>query len=496
MKRRDFIALAGAAALPTPAFARVPPTALTAFQSSFADPVEALGPTRVRFDRSLPPALSGTLFRNGPARMQRGAMRYLHWFDGDGMIQSYRLSGNEMVHQARMVRTSRYVAEEKAGRFLWGGFGTGFPSARAVRRPDDVNVANISVLPLERELLALWEGGSAWRVDPLSLDTLGRKVFSPETDGLPFSAHPRTDPDGRIWSFGYAAGSGKLVLYDIEASGRLNRVELINAPNADMVHDFAITERYLVFVLMPVSADLDAAPDEGIVRQGFLRRLRWEDERPVIVLLVDKSTLTVAHRFELVPFFAFHFGNAWEDGGAVRIEVAQAPPFDISMRTIENATVGTPLGAPHDCHPAMDIVLDPLRGRARTQALPRACAEFPRFDQRYTGLKTTRLIALIRAPSMPDEVFGYNAVVTIDRIGGRTQSFDYGEFSIAEEHVFVPGPGAREGAGWLIGTVYDWHAGRTELTVLDAGAVADGPIARAPLPYALPLGLHGQFVPS
>ena len=34
------------------------------------------------------------------------------------------------------------------------------------------------------------------------LPTKGFKVWSPETAGAPFSAHPRRAPDGTVWSFG------------------------------------------------------------------------------------------------------------------------------------------------------------------------------------------------------------------------------------------------------------------------------------------------------
>lgn len=498
MQRRELLATVGnlgaAATLgaTTRALAGTPVPAVTAFSSSFLDVPESRGPTRVQFDRPLPEQLSGTVFRNGPARMQRGATRYRHWFDGDGMVHSFRMHGASLTHRSRMVRTSRYVAEEAAGRFLWDGFGTGFVDARTTRQPDDVNVANISVLPMGDELLALWEAGSAWRIDPLTLETLGRKVFSEDTDGVSFSAHPRVDRDGRIWNFGYMSGSGKLVLYDIAPSGRLQRTALIDAPNADMVHDFAITERFLVFVLMPIEY-LDNKPPTGV---GFLQRLHWNADAPVIALLVDKSTLAVVHRFELAPFHAFHLGNAWEDGDTVRIEVAQAPAFDALMRHVENATVGAPPGPALAGEPALDISLDLRRGRAHSDKLPVTFSDFPRYDLRHSGSRTTRLSLLTRGSSMPREVFGFNTVVSLDRRGEQLQRHEYGEHAIAEEHLFVPAPGGREGQGWLVGTVFDWRAGRTELAVLDAGAVDAGPIARAQLPYSLPLGFHGQFVPG
>ncbi len=458
-----------------------------AFASSFTAPAESLGPTRVRFDRRLPAGLAGTLYRNGPARMQRGATRYRHWFDGDGMVHSFAIAGDTLVHRARMVHTDRYRAEAAAGRFLWDGFGTTIAGARAPGSPDTLNVGNISVLPLGDELLALWEAGSAWRIDPATLATRGRKVFSPETDGLSFSAHPRVDPDGRIWNFGYRSGSGKLAIYDLERNGRLNRAVVVDAPNAEMVHDFAITERHLVFVLMPIRHA------EGGARRAFVERLAWDAQGAVVVLLVEKATLAVSRRFELPAFFAFHFGNAWTEGDTVRVEAARSAPFAELMRAIGRATLGEPPGPLAREH-AADLVLDLRAGHGRIESLPVAGAEFPRYDARFTGRATTRLVMLARAESMPEDAFGFNAVLALDRRRQQVRRFDYGAHTIAEEHVLVPARGGAEGTGWIVGTAYDWRAGRTMLSVFDAAAPDAGPIARASLPYRLPLGLHGQFV--
>lgn len=482
---------AGAALTSTVAFART--DSLGAFASSFKNVPAIMGPSRIRFDQPLPRGLAGTLYRNGPARMSRGDTRYRHWFDGDGMIQSFKISGQEMVHQGRVIATERSQAEAAAGRFLWPGFGTTFDDARSVRSPDDVNVANISVLPLGDELLALWEAGSAWKIDPDTLATLGKKTFSADTIGLPFSAHPRVDPNGTVWNFGYMSGSGKLVLYELARGGSLKRVQLIDAPNAEMVHDFAITERYLVFVLMPIRFERN----RGRAGAAFLDRLNWDPSGHVDVLLVDKSTLTVARRFELPPFFAFHLGNAWEDGETIRIEVARAPGFDSLMQAISQATLGLPvqpLARPH----AMQIELNMRVGSARTVNLPVAGADFPRFDQRFTGQKTSQLFMMAdadgQASGQPDRTFGFNQLLAIDTASESVQRWTYDKSLIAEEHLFVPDAGKPEGTGWLLGTVYDAENHSSSLNVFDARAVAAGPIASARLPYHLPLGLHGQFV--
>ena len=80
---------------------------------------------------------------------------------------------------------------------------------------------------------------------------------------------------------------------------------------------------------------------------------------------------------------------------------------------------------------------------------------------------------------------------------GATQRFDYGAEWMAEEHILVPehsAAGAR--ARWIVGTALDLRRKETVLSVFLAADVADGPVAQARLPYALPIGLHGCFTPS
>jgi carotenoid cleavage dioxygenase len=82
----------------------------------------------------------------------------------------------------------------------------------------------------------------------------------------------------------------------------------------------------------------------------------------------------------------------------------------------------------------------------------------------------------------------------IDVTSGREQRFDFGDGVLVEEHVVVPRPGrSGERDAWLLGTAYDARRDATLLNLFDAARVGDGPIAQAVLPYALPLGFHGNF---
>lgn len=496
MNRRDFHHLGAAAAAlaltPAPASAATPPAGAPAnrfWTEAFEGVPEAYPPLRVAFDRPLPPALRGTLFRNGPARMRRGDTRYGHWFDGDGMVHAFRLQGDAVEHQARMVRTDKYREEEVAGRFLRDGFGTAVPGSLPGASADELNPGNISVLPLGGELLALWEAGSPWRIDPDTLETRGRKVWSQASNGLSFSAHPRIDSDGTVWNFGYRPGSGKLALWRLRPDGSLAQLRLIDAPNADMVHDFAITDRHLVFLLMPLRIDPEAP-----ARASFVDRLRWREGEPSVLLLVDKDTLAVTHRRELPGAAFLHLGNAWREADSVVLEVmafGSMPGFTGSVRA---AFAGQPA-------PSLDSVMLELRAslngpQVAVVPMPLRDAEFPVWDARRTSQPTRHLMSVTRSASLPAEAFGFNALARFDRSSGQVSRFDLGAGMLADEHLFVARPGGAQGEGWLIGTAHDRHAARTVLSVFDAAALADGPISQAVLPRRLPPGFHGRFQPA
>lgn len=470
-------------------------TAEQAWRSSYAPfdgprkpPVEA---RNLAVQGRWPAGLRGTLYRVGPARRQLGGVALTHWFDGDGMVQAFRFDGHGKVsHRGALLATPKLLEEEAAGRLLYPGFGARVPDARPVTSPDQLNVANINLLPAAggRDLYALWEAGSALAIDPQTLEAKGFKAWSPDTRGLPFSAHPRVAPDGAVWSFGYLPGSGRLVLYEIDPQGVLRRQHVMAAPQADMVHDFAITERYLVFLLMPLRFQRG---NEVAADASFLQRYRWDAGAPLVAMLIDKADFSEVRRFELPGTGVFHLGNAWEQGGVVHVGFAEQPAI---LQLMHSLRVDAMAGA--GALPSTQWVtlrLDVVSGRAVREEHGLADVEFPRFDPRVCGQASRFTVMLQRSARMNASVVGMDTVLAL--FGERVRRFSYGDGWIAEEHLFVPrSRRAREGEGWVLGTAYHWPSERTTLSVFDASVVGAGPVARVALPYGLPLGLHGQFV--
>lgn len=450
-------------------------------------------PMAMQVEGRWPAGLRGRLLRNGPARHEVGDLRYHHLFDGDGMVQEYRIGADGITHRGRFVRTDKFVAERAAGRPMRQAFGTRVEGAAPPTSADSMNTANTSVVHHAGELLALWEGGSATRLDAHDLSTLGRKTWSRELAGMPFSAHPRRDADGSLWNFGVSSGAGLLSVYRIAPDGRLAGHATLPVPSVAMVHDFAITARHLVFLLPPLVFDVERARDCG----SFLEAHVWQPRLGLRVLVLDKADPAAPGRwFELPAGFVFHIGNACEQGGVLRLDCVRSPDAWHATTGLRRMMRGEFVA--HEFAAVTLIELDLASGRARQTVLPHA-GEFPRVDPRVTGQRYTQVFTALRLN--PGDRPGYDAVMRLHVTDGRVDHHRYGPDLMVEEHIFVPRPArhggtGREGDGWLLGSVLDLRAQAMRLSVFDAQHLADGPIARATLPRVMPLGLHAIFVPE
>lgn len=437
----------------------------------------------------LPAGLGGAFYRNGPARHMLGGQRYHHLFDGDGMVQKYTLSARGIAHEGRFVRTEKFLVDSAAGRPVRAAFGTQPPGAEPIGAPDAINVANTSVVNHGGNLMALWEGGSATVLDPRTLATRELKVWSPEYAGMPFSAHPKIEPDGTLWNFGVTSSLGLLSIYRVRPSGELALATTLKVPDIAMVHDFAVTERHLVFLLPPLVFDRDRS-EAG---ETFLDSHVWKPELGMRVLVLDKDRLDAPRWFELPTGFVFHVGNACEDRGVIRLDYIRSPSAWNAMTGLKELMQGRYEPREHPSVALMEIDLQ--AGRARQQLLPQV-AEFPRVDPRVVGRRYSQVFSAARID--PGDRPGFDAVARLDVTSGQRDFYRYGRDVMVEEHVFVPrreGSG-REGDGWLVGTALDLERRQMLFSVFDARRLADGPVAQATMPRVMPLGLHGIFVPA
>ena len=448
------------------------------------------GPGQIVLRGRWPAELRGRFYRNGPALMERGTERYHHWFDGDGMVQQFTIGDGRVSHRGRLVRTSKLKLEQQAGRFLMSALGTQIDGGPAASGPDAFNVANTNAIEHAGRVLALWEGGSAYGLDPKDLSTQGPITWRKDLQQVPFSAHPKVDASGHLWNFGTSGAA--IVAWHIDPQGALAGVQLGQSPYpGGMVHDMAVTERYLVVPLPPVSLDFSQPAGDGP------RRFAMKAGEPLRVLVMAKADISQRRVFELPPQMVFHVGNAHETGdGRVVLSYIAAPDAWFLDQSAVALMAARPQAAGHV---GLQIAtLDMDNGKATLQAVPGE-VEFPRIDPRRIARSgADRARFLVTGAAWKTATQHSNALLhgvqVLDVETGRARRFDYGEQVVAEEHIVVPKPGKTgELDAWLLGTTYDARRQATVLNVLDAAHVEDGPIAQAVLPYMLPLGFHGNF---
>lgn len=424
-----------------------------------------------------PAGLNGVLYRNGPGHFTRGGTALGHWFDGDGLIRAFRINEDGARLSARFVDTPKRRRDERAGAFVTTGFGTAGDPDAGLRHADDANAANTSLLMVQDRLWALWEAGSPFVVDPDNLETEGAKTLRADLAHMPFSAHPKIEPDGRIWNFGLSFGETRAFLWRLSPNGAVEATALLNLPRAAYVHDWAMTRTKLILPLAPWIAEGDLPP--------YVARLRWRPEKGMKALVIDKDDFGNRRIYDLPAGFLFHTGGASEDpDGVIRFDacVADAPTLD----AVDGARIvrGESMVRPEPV--AATITLRP-NGDASLVKTP-FTAEFPQT----AGGGRDRLFAATQGASAPQSSYRFNALMAIDWRRDDRAVFDCGSDILIEEHLFVSDPARRIG-GWLVGTGVNLKEAATELYVFDSEQLEDGPLAawRAPLP--LPLGFHGVW---
>ncbi|MGP1665712.1 MAG: carotenoid oxygenase family protein, partial [Rhodanobacter sp.] len=373
-------------------------------------------PRTLDVEGHVPAGLRGTLWRNGPARFSRAGVRYQHWFDGDGMIHAWDLDGQKASHRARFVGTGKYQREEAAGRFLLPASGTRIADSVPIRNSDDMNTANTAVFTHDGELYALWEGGSAYALDAQTLQAKGPKSWRADLTSVPFSAHPLHEPDGSVRNFGLLGKT--LVLWHLARAGEVLDARTVSLPFPGYLHAFSMTERYMVFVVLPYVAD---RRDDG---QPYFESLHWQPERGCRVLVVDKHDLDRLRWYGLPAGTTYHYGPAQQRGREIWLQacwhgcgVAALSPFQSEMRGVPQRV---------DKKASLQrIRLGLDNGRASMDMLMDGGVDFPMWDtsipDRGAAISTYALTGSDRSES------GYfDAVTKIDSDAGVVDRYSYG----------------------------------------------------------------------
>ena len=443
----------------------------------------------------IPPGLRGSLYRNGPARLERGGQRVGHWFDGDGAILRVNFTDSGATGLYRFVQTAAYQAEEKAGKLLFEGYGMTPPGPIWERFGKGIkNAANTSVIALPDKLLALWEGGQPHALDLQTLETWGLDNLAGLEDSLPYSAHPKQDPvTGEIYNFGVTFGrSGMLQIYRSDRTGTIQQKAAIPLDGLPMIHDFVLAGPYLVFFIPPLR--LSALPVLAKLK-SYSDSLEWQPDKGIQILVVDRNTLEVVSRVEAEPWFQWHFGNGYVDAdGTAVIDLVRYANFQQTNQYLKEVSTGqthTPAKGT-----LWQIRLNPTSGKIMSmqEVLDRGC-EFPVVAPHQVGQAARYTYLSVHRPDvdLSQELFG--AIARFDHKTGNLSTADLGENRYPMDPIYARDQAEPE-QGWILTVVFDGNTASSEVWIFDADRLHEQPVCRLALPSVIPLGFHGTWKPA
>ncbi|MBW4574168.1 MAG: carotenoid oxygenase family protein [Aphanothece sp. CMT-3BRIN-NPC111] len=433
----------------------------------------------------LPASLSGMFVRNGPNPQFPPRGRY-HWFDGDGMLHGLHISNGKATYRNRYIQTRGFKLEHEAGRAIWSGL-------LEPPQPDNPygtfkNVANTALVWHAGRFLALWEGGEPHAIELPSLNTVGSYTYEGKLIS-PFTAHPKVDATtGEMMFFGYSFGRPPYLQYSVvSAQGELLRTLPIDLPVGVMMHDFAITEHYTIFLDLP----LTFRPER--MQRGQPAFMFESDSPSRFGILPRHGDNSNIRWFEAPPCYIFHTLNAYEVGDEVVLVACR-----MNGSTVLDASA--PPQEHEGDNPRLQSDIPYLHrwrfnlktGAVQEEALDDQASEFPRVNEQRLG-QSTRYGYTAR--SAPGSIPKFDGLIKYDLETGSSQTHEFGRGRYGGEGVFAPRPNATaEDDGWLLTFVHDEVEKNSELVVVDASDMTAEPVARIIIPQRVPYGFHGSWV--
>jgi carotenoid cleavage dioxygenase-like enzyme len=495
---------AGAAAAqqaPPPAPAAGPPRGAappTDIAQRYAAPASR-GPTLFRVemdiancevDGKIPTDLSGAFFRVGP-----DAQFPLHQgnipFDGEGHVSRFQFNNGQVSFKSRFVRNERYVAQEKAGKILFPMYRNPYlddPSVKGKSR----GTHNTHIIHHNGMLLALKEDSPPAAMDLNTLATIDPVyTFKDQLKSKTFTAHPKLDSKtGNLIGFGYEAkghNTTDVNVFEYTPQGKKVWEAWVKVPYVGMLHDFAVTENYIVLYVIPLKIDT-AQMEKGGVHWSW-----WPGE-PTYFGYFRRGGDGKDVRFIKGPErSATHVMGAFDDGKRVVIDVemSQSNPFPFMPMhdgsrwdPVKGSSQITRLSAALSKETPSDYQIEVLFPEY-TGALPRQDDRYNTAHYRYGFLSC----GFNNAGARGNGIARFDVQERTSKLWKAPQGMSLAEVCHAPKSKNAP-----EGAGYImaVATVEN----RNDLVILDAERIEEGPIATVKLPTRIIGQIHGWWVPA
>ncbi|RYQ95756.1 hypothetical protein Ahy_B08g091105 isoform B [Arachis hypogaea] len=435
--------------------------------------------------------LNGEFVRVGPNPKFAPVAGY-HWFDGDGMIHGLRIKDGKATYVSRFVRTSRLKQEEYFG-------GAKFMKIGDLKGLLGLLMVNIQMLRYKLNVLddSYGHGTDAIKVfEDGDLQTLGLMDYDKRLDHS-FTAHPKVDPfTGEMFTFGYSQTPPYLTYRVISKDGFMHDAVPITISEPVMMHDFAITENYAIFMDLP----LYFRPKDMVKEKKLIFQYDSTKKARFGVLPRYAKDEQQIRWFELPNCFIFHNANAWEEEDEVVLITCRLEDVDLDggggavKETIGSLT-----------NQLYEMRFNMKSGQASQKKLSEPTVDFPRVNESYTGRKQryvygtilssmAKITGIVKFDLHSEPELGKTKL----EVGGNVQGiYALGPGRFGSEAIYVPrvlGTPCEEDDGYLIFYVHDENTKNSYAHVIDAKTMSSDPVAIVELPARVPYGFHAFFV--
>lgn len=441
---------------------------------------------KLQIEGMIPDGISGYYYRNGPNQKQV-PFSYHHLIDGNGMVHQFKVSDGEVIYSNKWIRTKIFNLEDKFHCGMAGSFLKPFDShVRAKNLSSrDRTKANTHVLQLFDKVFTFEEGGIPYLLDKNKLATIG--IFS---EALKYkttvTGHPKYDVyDKKLYCLNWNVEPHcePCTFFSINEEGICENYTKVEVPYRAFIHDYAITENFIILPLFPCIADYEKAKADAKAEI-----LEWQPEQGAKVGIMNKQDPRHIKWIDIDVFYSMHTCNAYEVSDKIVLDLVahDSPPILVHEHySAGDETVRSQLTR---------VTIDPKREEASIHNLDGddILYNFPRIDDKCLGRNYRYIYSCLTKNTKREGMLYNEFLACFDLIEQTKQLYHRGKDWFFNEPVFVPN-GANSKVGYVVAIVSSYVQQRSELLFFSANDIASGPIAKALVPHMIPYGFHGSW---